>query len=60
LNGFLLHFVFLVAGQRFSDAHETAAPVPGAASPSEIDHLAKKRCLRDSLRTLFKDDPNAS
>jgi DNA invertase Pin-like site-specific DNA recombinase len=33
----------LVAGQRFSDAHETAAPVPGAASPSEIDHLAIKR-----------------
>jgi hypothetical protein len=47
----------LVADQRFPDEHEKAAPDAGAASPSEIALLAKKRCVRDSLRSFFTDNP---
>ena len=52
-----LNFSLPCADQRFPDEHEQPAPGTGAGSQTEIDLLAKKRCLRDNLRTFFTDNP---
>jgi len=48
---------FYVADQRFPDEWKKPAPDAGAGLPTEIDLLAKMRCLRDNLRTFFTENP---